>query len=139
MQLAKPALLRGQWLYVSRWRRALPLTTSTKTLKSNFDYIRGITPKRVTSDGIYLRDLALEQHSSEETSQWWRVVGDTVRVRFYRPRKKNSNKLLIQLSAEITTESQRSRWSSSEQSSTCSKLHLHKNLSGYYSRFYAIF
>ena len=32
----------------------------------------------VTGSGAYLRSLAPGQHSSEETSQWWRVVGDTV-------------------------------------------------------------
>ena len=38
----------------------------------------GITPKRVTSGGIHLRGLAPGRHSSEEISQRWRVVGDTV-------------------------------------------------------------
>ena len=45
--------------------------------KSNLRYTRGITPKRVKSGGDHLR-LASGQHSSEETSQRWRVVGDTV-------------------------------------------------------------
>ena len=40
-------------------------------------FSRGITPKRVTSGGAHLRDLAPGPHSSEETSQRWRVV-DTV-------------------------------------------------------------
>ena len=31
------------------------------------------------SGGIHLRDLAHGQHSSEETSQRWRAVGDTAR------------------------------------------------------------
>ena len=44
------------------------------------NYTRGITPKRVTSCGAHLRGLAPGQHSSEETSQWWRVVGDTVPI-----------------------------------------------------------
>ena len=47
-------------------------------LKSNLHDTRGITPKCVTSGGIHLRDLAPEQHSSEETWQWWRAVGNTV-------------------------------------------------------------
>ena len=56
--------------------------------KSNRHYIRGIrlkrimlaiTLKRITSCEIHHRDLALErQHSSKETSQRWRTVGDTV-------------------------------------------------------------
>ena len=37
-----------------------------------------ITPKRVTSGGIDLRDLSPGQHSSEQTSQRRRAVGDTV-------------------------------------------------------------
>ena len=49
-----------------------------KSKKSNLPYTRGITPKRVTSGGIHLRGLAPGQHSSKETSQWWRAVGDTV-------------------------------------------------------------
>ena len=38
----------------------------------------GILQKRVTSGGAHLHDLAPGQHSSEETSQRWRAVGDTV-------------------------------------------------------------
>ena len=38
----------------------------------------GITTKRVTSGGAHLRGVAVGQHDSEETSQWCRVVGDTV-------------------------------------------------------------
>ena len=34
--------------------------------------------RRVTSGGAYLRGLAPKQHSSEETSQRWRAVDDTV-------------------------------------------------------------
>ena len=37
--------------------------------KSNLHYIRGITPKRVTSDGAHLRGLAPGQRSSEEMTQ----------------------------------------------------------------------
>ena len=33
---------------------------------------------RVTSDGVYLRGFGPGQHSSEETSQRWRGIGDTV-------------------------------------------------------------
>ena len=36
-----------------------------------------MTPKCVMSGGIHLRDLAPEQHSSEEISQRWRVHGNT--------------------------------------------------------------
>ena len=51
---------------------------------SKFHYYRGITPKRTTSGGAHLRDLAFGQ---QETLQWWRVVGD--RVRFDQPRDSN--------------------------------------------------
>ena len=47
-------------------------------IKSNLHYTRRITPKRVTSCGAHLHGLAPGQHSSEESSQRWRVVGDTV-------------------------------------------------------------
>ena len=40
--------------------------------------LRGITPKRVTNDGAHPRSLEPGQHSSEEASQRWRAVGDTV-------------------------------------------------------------
>ena len=48
--------------------------------KSNLHYTRRIMPKRVTSCGAHLRGLALGQNSSEETSQRWRVVGDSVPI-----------------------------------------------------------
>ena len=48
--------------------------------ESNLHYTRGITPKRVTSGGAHLRGLAPGLHSSEETSQRWRAVGDTVPI-----------------------------------------------------------
>ena len=44
----------------------------------NLYYSRGIMPKRVSSGGAHLRDLASGQHSSEETSQRWLAVGDTL-------------------------------------------------------------
>ena len=43
----------------------------------NLHYTRGITPKRVTSGGDHLHGLAPGLHSSEETSQRWRALGDT--------------------------------------------------------------
>ena len=47
--------------------------------KSNLHYIRGITPKRVTSGGVYLHGSApAGQHSSEKTLHRYRAVGDTV-------------------------------------------------------------
>ena len=49
-------------------------------IKSNLHYTRRITPKRVTSCGAHLRGLAPGLHSSEEESQRWRVVGDTVPI-----------------------------------------------------------
>ena len=51
-----------------------------KKIKSNLHYTRRITPKRVTSCGAHLRGLAPGLHSSEETSQRWRAVGDTVPI-----------------------------------------------------------
>ena len=51
-----------------------------KSKKSNFHYTRRITPKRVTSCGAHLRGLAPGQQSSEESSQRWQVVGDTVPI-----------------------------------------------------------
>ena len=38
----------------------------------------GITPKRVTSGGAHLCGFGPGRHSSEETSQRWRAVGDAV-------------------------------------------------------------
>ena len=52
----------------------------TIKIKSNLHYTRRITPKRVTSCGAHLRGLAPGLHSSEEASQRWRVVGDTVPI-----------------------------------------------------------
>ena len=52
--------------------------TTIAIYKSNLHYTRGITLKRVASGGAYLRSLASGQHNSEETSQRWRTVGDTV-------------------------------------------------------------
>ena len=46
--------------------------------KYQYHYTHGITPKRVTSGVAHLRVLAPGQHSSDETSQRWRAVGDTV-------------------------------------------------------------
>ena len=47
-------------------------------IESNLRYTRGNTPKCETSGGTRLRGLALGQHSSEETSQRRRAVGDIV-------------------------------------------------------------
>ena len=46
----------------------------SKKIKSYYN--RGITPKRVTS-GAPLHSLAPGHHSSEETTQRWRAIGDT--------------------------------------------------------------
>ena len=46
--------------------------------KSNLHYTHGITLKLVTSGGAHLRGLAPGQYSSEETSQRWLAVGDSV-------------------------------------------------------------
>ena len=58
--------------------RIFVLTETGKLKKSNLDYTRGMTPKRVTSGGAHLRGSVPGQHSSEETSQRCRVIGDTV-------------------------------------------------------------
>ena len=52
----------------------------SKLKKYNLHYTRGNRPKRVTSAGAHLRGLAPGQHSSEETSQRWRAVGDTATI-----------------------------------------------------------
>ena len=51
-----------------------------KKSKSIFYYTRVHAPKRVTSGEANLRDLAPGLHSSEEKSQRWRAVGDTVPI-----------------------------------------------------------
>ena len=56
------------------------LIANESNQKSNLHYTRGITPKRVTSGGAHLCGLAPGLHSSEETSQWWLAVGDTVPI-----------------------------------------------------------
>ena len=48
--------------------------------KSNLHYTRGLMPKRVTSCGAHLHGLASGLFSSEEMSQRWRAVGDTVPI-----------------------------------------------------------
>ena len=45
---------------------------------SNFHYTRRVMPKRETSGRPHLRGLKPRQHSSEETVQQGRAVGDTV-------------------------------------------------------------
>ena len=40
-----------------------------KSKKSNFNYILGVTPKRVTSGGVHILGLAPKEHSSEKTTQ----------------------------------------------------------------------
>ena len=49
----------------------------TSYIQKNPHYTRDITLKRVTSSGIHLRGSAPGQHSSEETLQQWRAVGNT--------------------------------------------------------------
>ena len=58
-------------------RRLEPHAGRVNKSESNLHYARGITPKCVTSGGAHLRCFASGQHSSEEISQRWRVVGDT--------------------------------------------------------------
>ena len=53
---------------------------SKSKIKSNLHCTRVIASKLVTSGDAHLCDLARGLHSSEETSQWWRAVGDTVPI-----------------------------------------------------------
>ena len=48
--------------------------------KSNLHYTRRITPKRVTSGRAHLRGAALGPRSSEQTSQRWQAVADTLTI-----------------------------------------------------------
>ena len=59
---------------------AFIIDTIIEIFKSNHHYTRGTTSKRATSGGIHLRSLASGQHSSEETSQRWRAVANTVPI-----------------------------------------------------------
>ena len=45
-----------------------------------FALFKVITADIVTSGGAHLRGAALGLHSSEQTSQRWRAVGDTVTI-----------------------------------------------------------
>ena len=58
--------------------KAIQMTTVYHKKISNLYDTRSITLKRVTSGGAHLCGLTPGQHSSEETSQRWRTVGDTV-------------------------------------------------------------
>ena len=65
----------------NRYKAAMPSKSTLLTIsESNLHYTRGITPMRVTSSGAHLRGLAPGLLSSEETSQRWRTVGDTVPI-----------------------------------------------------------
>ena len=78
------------------------MVTSNTTIKVNLNYTHGITPKRVKSGGAHLRSLAPGQHSSGESSQRWRAVGDTVsnlKVPGFEPQtsRTDSNVLITEL------------------------------------------
>ena len=77
------------------------IKTNTK-VKSNLHYTRRITPKRVTSCETHLRGLARGQYSSEETSQRWRVVGDTVPIWPARESNPRPPALIACLATELT-------------------------------------
>ena len=64
------------------WRITKLIVTPALACKiqSNRHYTRRNTLKRVTSCDVHLRSLAPGLHSSEETSQRWRVFGDTVPI-----------------------------------------------------------
>ena len=49
-------------------------------IKSILHYTHVIAPKRVTNGDARLRGLSPGLHSSEETSQRWRAVGNTVPI-----------------------------------------------------------
>ena len=68
------------WIYPSSTSNRAYFKYSKIKSILNVNNTRGITPKRVTSGGAHLRSLTLGQHSSEETSQWWRAFGDTVPI-----------------------------------------------------------
>ena len=51
---------------------------STGHKSNHIFYTTAITPKGVTSGRAHFCGFAHGQHSSEETSQGWRAVGDTV-------------------------------------------------------------
>ena len=70
---------QGLWMQMARDRQRFRRRIRSSK-KSNLHYTRRITPKRATSGGAHLRGLAPGQHSSEEASQRWRVVGDTVSI-----------------------------------------------------------
>ena len=46
----------------------------------NLHYTRNVMSKRVANGEDHLRSLAPEQHNSEETSQRWQTVADTVPI-----------------------------------------------------------
>ena len=50
----------------------------TEGIKNQIFIILAITPKRLTSGRAHLRNFAPELHSSLETSQCLRAIGDTV-------------------------------------------------------------
>ena len=70
-----PTKYRAYWAHFE-----LDRSVSLLCVKSNVHYARVITPSRVSvrSGGAHLRGKAHGQHSSEETSQLWRVVDDAV-------------------------------------------------------------
>ena len=56
-----------------------PSVIQWKKVENQIFLTSGITPKRAKRSGeVHRRSLAPGRHSSEETSQRWRVVGDTV-------------------------------------------------------------
>ena len=87
-------------------RRPLePLVDRENISKSNHYYTRGITPKCITRGGTHLRCFAPEQHSSEETSQRWRAVGETACGRLTEPEIETqiSRTDSVRLTTELTS------------------------------------
>ena len=95
MDFAKPNILSSsgdsarllilESLFIQKYEPLLNVDSKSLTpplylSKSNLHYTRRNTPKRVTSCGAHLRGLAPGLHSSEETSQRWRVVGDLMPI-----------------------------------------------------------
>ena len=81
----------------------MTLHASINKIKSNFHYTRRITPKRVTSCGAHLRGLAPGQHSSEETSQRWRLGVDLTGPRI-KPQTSRTDS--VRFATELTAGSQ---------------------------------
>ena len=76
-------LLRAHHFYPEEYPRVRHCLSNHYETKYDFStinlrYTRGITAKRVTSDGIHLCGTVPGQHSSTDISRQWQAVGNTV-------------------------------------------------------------